>query len=294
MKSAVFTIIISLTVFLTACEKKQTEQHPNETSSPSTPRYNSEILIAEIATNGCLNLEKLMALMNRPEFTHNASIATTNFKTLSDVSQQRKQFHAYSAMDYKELPLNEIQLLSGVQQSDCKTLKMQSASHENIDFDITESSDKHLALKLKETFPEDMPDYKKKSLSNRLQPYKYTVTYNSGYSLSITTQYQSFDPICESKKAISFESTKIISWANDPDALPANFEIDKDFLENLKSALASADTPPEVSPTPTPVISLINLRTNDLITISTNTLSVPEIKKLTESPLREGLVQCTP
>ena len=149
------------------------------------------------------------------------------------------QFFSFSAFYYKQGKANELALFNQVKQSDCSTIEILSTSREILTYKIIENSELHIRFQLQNKWSETMSKKQKEALYGRIQPYEYTVIYASKNNLKIIEKYTTVDPLCDTKNLLKFELTKYISWAQNENELPSRYEIDSNYYEYVKSAVAA-------------------------------------------------------
>lgn len=276
MKLVKFMLLIPLFLSV-SCQKKnsQTNDPYSTPPTPVSPAFSGEIDSKDVSANGCLNLEKLFSKIDSADYALPAQLVTTNFKVLDDISIQRKAFHAYSAFNIKDVQLNQAHVFAGLQQSDCKSVTMLSAAKIPLHFDIIDSSEKSVTMKLSQN-TDGMSGYQAKAFKKRMQPTQYQITLKDAHNIQMTTDFTTFDPICEDKAPLHFEITKMLSWSDRQEDLPKNYVLEPAFFESLKESLSL------------PISS--NSRS---LALTSNNMTTTDIKRLVETPLRDGLTQCS-
>lgn len=264
-----FGLVLLAFGFLFACTKTNTADEPVK------PPVKPEIVLSEVSSSDCLNLEKVMAKLSDPNFQYPTSIMTNQFRPISDMSPSKSQFLSYANFYYKTGIPSDLSLINVASQKDCSSIQLQTASHEILNFTITEHTATNLRFELTDSFKEDMPTYKQKSLFERTQPYGFDVTYLSEHSLKITEKFRTFDPLCLTKNDLRLEITKIVNWGKDPSQLPQSYDFETFYLNIVKGALTASPIPPE-----DPTLSV------------TSSVSIDQIKGLMASPIRDELKLC--
>lgn len=258
-------VVILLLVLATfSCHKNQSTDDSEVSESEIKP----EIQLASVSALNCLNVEKIMAHLQNSRFQFPAAIMTTDHRSMNEISISKDQYISYSNFYYKSGIPSELNLMSVAAQTECKAIQLYTASREILNFKITESSDQHIKFVLIDQFAQSLSGPKKRGLFKRLQPFEYDVIYQSDKSLKIIEKYKTFDPLCLTKNSLSFETTKIISWARVASELPDSYDIDLSFLNKVKSAIINGAGEMQ------------------------SVLSVTEIKSLMQSPIREELKLC--
>ncbi len=271
MKTKKLNLTLILFTLTMACQKKSTDES-SAFFALIPPK--AEILISDVSSDKCLNLEKFMSQIENPQFSFPAATMITDFKPLSGISSSKNLFFSSSTFYYKQGKANELALFNEVKQADCSTIQILSASREVLTYQITESSDLHITFHLQDKWPETMHKKQKEALYNRIQPYEYTVIYASKNNLKITEKYSTVDPLCESKKILKHQITKYVSWAQNENELPTRYEIEPRYFTQVKSA-AFTD--------PLDVLPELDLA---------GTLSVDEIKRIMSLPIKNELKFC--
>ena len=154
--SKIPTIFIPLAlIFSSGCN-----HHNNDEQSLVAPK--AEVMISDISVNKCLNLEKLAAQLQNPQFNVPAAIMTTNLHPLNDISRAKTEFFSYSSFYYKLTKANGLNLFTSAHQIDCQSIQILTASNEVLTFNITEHSENQITFVLTDTYQENIPDYEKK------------------------------------------------------------------------------------------------------------------------------------
>lgn len=262
-------LLVLLPLVLVACKSnKEEEEAAEETVIPS------EVALADVSSGNCLDLEKLSRVLQSPQFSVPAAIMTTNLKPLDLMPQAKINYFSYATFNYKVSAVNEMGLFTQIRQKDCKTVQMLSASEEVMTFEVVDSSEKEITIKLKDKFRDTMVAAQKKALFERQQPYQITYKYLSPHSLAITEKYSTVDPLCISKSALSFEIRKDLHWASRVTELPQNYEIDTQYLNQVKESVA-----------PEALAQVTSLEAPENI-------PVESIRAVMRSPLKEELKLC--
>ncbi len=260
-------LLVFLPLALVACKS-------NKEEAVEEPVIPSEVALADVSSGSCLDLEKLSRVLQSPQFSVPAAIMTTSLKPLDVMPQAKINYFSYATFNYKVSAVNEMGLFTQIRQKDCKTVQMLSASEEVMTFEIIDSSEKEITIKLKDKFRDTMIAAQKKALFDRQQPYQITYKYLSPHSLSITEKYSTVDPICISKTALSFEIKKDLHWASRVNELPQNYEIDSHYLSQVKESV-----------TPDALAQVSSLEAPESI-------PVESIRAVMRSPLKEELKLC--
>lgn len=260
-------LLVFLPLFLVACKSKK-EEVIEEVIIPS------EVALADVSSGNCLNLEKLSRVLQSPQFSVPAAMMTTSLKPIGEMPQAKLNYFSYATFNYKISTANELGLFTQIRQKDCKTVQMLSASEEVLTFEVVDASEKEITIKLKDKFRDTMTVVQKKALFERQQPYQVTYKYLSPHSLVITEKYNTVDPICISKTALSFELRKDLHWASRVGELPQNYEIDTQYLNQVKDSV-----------TPEALAQVSSLETPENIPVET-------IRAVMRSPLKEELKLC--
>ena len=265
------TLLVLTLALAVSCQNKS-----NDSSGSATDLnpLKAEILISDISSDKCLNLEKLTKQLNNPQFSFPAAIMTTDYKPVSEISAVKNDFFSFSTFYYKQTKANELALFNEVKQPDCSTLQILSASREVLTYKIVENSELHIKFQLSDTFRDTMSKVQKQASFDRVQPYEYTVIFASKNNLKIIEKYKSVDPLCETKKILKLEVTKNIAWAQTEAELPSRYEMNAGYFEKVKSAV-QAD----------PTIVLPELDT-------AGTVAVNDIKTIMNLPIRNELKLC--
>ena len=154
--SKIPTIFIPLAlIFSSGCN-----HHNNDEQSLVAPK--AEVMISDISVNKCLNLEKLAAQLQNPQFNVPAAIMTINLHPLNDISRAKTEFFSYSSFYYKLTKANGLNLFTSAHQIDCQSIQILTASNEVLTFNITEHSENQITFVLTDTYQENIPDYEKK------------------------------------------------------------------------------------------------------------------------------------
>ncbi len=268
LNTAIAILSIGLSI---SCQKKSSD---DASVMPNFIPLKAEILISDISSDKCLNLEKLMGQMQNSNFTFPAATMITNLKNITDLSAAKSQYFSYSAFYYKQTKANELYLFNEVKQQDCSTVQILSASREALNYKVIESSDLHLKIQLQNTWKESMGKTQKEAFFDRIQPYEYTIIYASKNNLKIIEKYKTLDPLCNTKNFLKFEQTKTVSWAETSADLPIRYQIDPAFYTQIKTAVQSE------SASAFPELDLAG------------TLSVSEIQSFMHLPVRTELKYC--
>lgn len=303
-----FTFLTSLIFLTSACNRSHSD---TETLVP----LKAEVLIADISANKCLNLEKLNTQLQNPQFNVPAAIMITNLKPLNDISRDKTEFFSYSSFYYKVTKARDLNLFTAAHQTDCQSIQLLTASNEVLTYNITDHADNQITFVLTDAYQENIPDYEKKTLENRLEPYEYTVTYVSAHEIKVIEKFRSIDPLCDKKGSLKFEITKNISWADVDVELPKQYQVDPSYLSTVQQALQVATTPlppvsifsaalevnadpvaptdPTVTPPVDPVVVAPPTELNDPARRPTDIISVDEILKIMQTPIRDELKLCS-
>lgn len=223
-------LLVFLPLTLISCKPK-TEAIIEEPVLPS------EIALADVSSEKCLNLEKFSRLFQSPQFSVPASVMTTDLKPISEMSQSKINYFSYATFYYKVSRANELGLFTEIRQKDCKTVQMLSASEEVLTYEVVSSNEKQITIKLIDKFRETLNKAHKEALFERQQPYQYTFTYLTPNSMVISEKYKTVDPLCTSKNPLNFEVRKRLSWAGRISDLPQNYEIESKYLTQVRDSL---------------------------------------------------------
>ena len=267
-----FTLMSIVLVLSLGCQKSNPPEEEIVPEILNTPK--AEILISDISSDKCLNLEKLMQQLDSPQFSFPAAVMHTDFKTITNIPLHKSHYFAFSTFYYKQRKANELALFNQVKQNACDTLEIQSASREPILFKIIENSELHIRFQLVGMAQESLQKKQKEAFLERIQPFEYTVIYASKNKLKIIEKYKSVDPLCESKNTIKLEVTKSITWAQTEAELPSRYQINSTYYADVRSA-ALTDAIDSL-----PVLD------------SVGTLSVDEIRHMMSLPIRNELKYC--
>ncbi len=277
MLSACLKVQVAMLIFIfafsTACHRNEMHDEPVKPIA-----LKAKILISDVSANNCLNLEKLNTLLQNPQFDVPAAIMTTNFKPLNSITQSKTDYFSYSSFYYRVTKANDLNLFTTAHQSDCQSIQLLTASNEVLTYTITEHSENQITFVLSDVYPENIPDYQKKKMADRLEPYEYTLTYVSSQEIKLIEKFRSIDPLCDEGEFLQFETTKNISWTENADGLPKQYQIDPLYLAAVQQSL------PVVAP---PVGSEEPVRS------STNIITVEEILKIMLTPIRDELELCS-
>ena len=199
VKTKKLNLVLILFMLTTACQKENTDEG-SAFFALLPPK--AEILISDVSSEKCLNLEKFMGQINNPRFSFPAATMITDFKPVNAISNSKNLFFSFSTFYYKQGKANELALFNEVKQADCSTIQILTTSRELLTYHITESSDLHITFQLENKWSETMNKKQKEAFYNRIQPYEYTVIYASKNNLKIIEKYTTVDPLCESKKLL--------------------------------------------------------------------------------------------
>lgn len=263
------TFVLLVTMSVTACNKKK------QPEVPKAPPIDANIAIADVSSNNCLNVEKVLQRIQDKNFTAPAAVMTTNLKNISEISKSKLEFFSYATFNYKEANANDLEFLTQAKQNECQTIELLSASKEVLTYRISEHSDRFIKFRLQNSYRADLSDTEKKAMYERIQPYEYTIVYLSERSLKIIEKYQSVDPLCQSKTYLDFEVEKNISWAPTTSELPSAYEINPDYLSLVRNAINT-----EVTSSTTVVSGTVGI------------LSKVEIEQIMNTPPRDELKLC--
>lgn len=258
-------VVLSLTIF--ACTPKK------ETIGQTV--LSSEVVLADVSSVNCLNIEKLSHILQSPNFSVPAALITTNLKSVDDMSSAKLNYFSYATFYYKAALMNELGLFTEVRQKDCKTLQIFSASEEVMTFDVVASSATEITIRLKNKFRDDMNVTQKTALFERQQPFEITYKYIDTHHLMITEKYTTVDPICATKNLLTFEIHKDLQWASFQEDLPQAYDIDPQYLNHVKDAM------------PAEVLSILPALENP------QSVSIEAMSKVMHSPIKEELKLCT-
>ena len=236
---------------LIACNKSHQEL-PSATSN-QIPK--AEVLISDVSIDKCLNIEKLSAQLKNPQFAVPAAIMTTDLKSLIDISRNKKQFFSYASFYYELTQANDLNLFTTAHQDECKSVQLLTASNEILTYNITDHSDTSVTLTLSETYSENLPEYEKKVIEERVEPFEYTIIYLTAKHLKVIEKFRSIDPLCDTKQILKFESTKDIAWAQTPQDLPTHYQVDPYYLSLVQEAITNLSPNPITPPTTPPVLT---------------------------------------
>ncbi len=259
MKSATVKIICLAitTTFLFACDNNS----GSGGGKPALPPVSPKIGLPDVSANNCLSIEKVMAHVRNPAFTHPASVMHSNLKPISEMSSSKNTYFSYSNFYYKSAPISELNVLHVIKQDECNTVQLQTASREVLNFKVTENSANHVKFELTETFNEEVPTERREALGARIQPYEYHITYLNENSLKIVEKFRTVDALCDTKNTLRFEVTKILAWAANASELPQSYDMDSSYLALVKSALIviPPSMPDELVPGTVTKVSLENI-----------------------------------
>lgn len=261
------SLLVFLPFALTACKSKKEEVIEE-------PIIASEVYLADVSSGNCLNLEKLSRALQNPQFSVPAALMTTDLKPIGDMSQAKLNYFSYAAFNYRTSTVNELGLFTQIRQKDCKTVQMLSASEEVMNFEVVDSAEDEISIKLKEKFRDTMAAAQKKALFERQQPYYMTFKYVSPHHMVITERYSTVDPICVTKNSLSFDIRKDLHWASRTVDLPQDYEIDSTFLNQVKESMR-----------PEALAQVPSLETPEHV-------SVDSIRTVMHLPLKEELKLC--
>lgn len=302
--------LVSLLLFSTACNKTHSDVEPE------VP-IKAEVMIADISANKCLNIQKLATQLQNPQFNVPAAIMTTDLKALNNISRAKTEYFSYATFYYKLTKANDLNIFTSAHQNDCQTIQLLTASNEVLTYNITDHSENQITFALTDTYQENIPDYEKKVLEERLEPYEYVLTYISTHEIKLVVKFRSIDPLCDDKKYLKFEITKNISWSESQDGLPKQYQMDPYYLGAVQQALAGAvsttlDTtattnPPPPPPvffawtaadtdpvTPTdPTVVITPIEPTEPVRSPIDIISVDEIQKIMLTPIRDELKLCS-
>lgn len=249
--------------------------HSENSSQPIIQKKTKNEYLIQLAdvTNGrCLSLEKLMSKMNNLDSNAQAASFVTAFKSIDNIPLSAKNFFSYSAFNYKKAHPGELALFGDIKQKGCESIEMKSASGHVLYFKIQNFDQNRLSLNLVNKFKKDLHISQKKSLFERAQPFFYEVELISSSSLKITERYKTLDPLCMSKKLLSFEIQKSIDLADSAENLPQKYNINSDFYHSVIGSIH-----PENS------VSSLELL---------DSLTVEQILQMMNSPLKDELKLC--
>lgn len=265
------SILVIATAFTISCQKKIVSDGAD---SPDFMPLKAEILISDVSTDKCLNLEKLMTQLQNPQFAFPAATMSSDLKSITTLSNSKTNYFSFSTFYYKQGKANELALFNQVKQADCSTIQILSASREVLTFKIVENSELHIKFQLEDKWRDSMAKMHKQASFDRIQPYEYTVIYASKNNLKIIQKYKTVDPLCESKKGLKMELTKNITWAQTEAELPSRYEINSAYYNNVKESVL-ADV----------AVGLPELD-------GAGTLAVSEIQSVMNLPIRNELKYC--
>ena len=264
----------SILTMTSACNKKG---DANSAAQPAAPAMDVAVALSAVSSDNCLNLEKLSNYIQDPRFTYPASVMTTNFKSLDDISDSKLQYFSFGAYDYKIANANDLGLFTAVKQSDCNTVQMMSASNVPLTFAVSDHSQQELKLTLQNSFSDELTNSQKNSLYSRNQPYEIDIKYISDRQISIDEKYHTIDAICDSKTPLNFEIQKTVSWGTAPTELPKTFTIDGTYFSKVQQAIGGAIPTPDAS---------------GVVTVSPQTVTADAVVATMRSPIKEELKLC--
>ncbi len=272
MKANIFkvTVLLLTLAIAVSCQKKSDDSD----NAAGLNNLKAEILISDVSSDMCLNLEKLNKHLNNPQFAFPAAIMTTDYKPVSEISSAKSDFFSFSTFYYKQTKANELALFNEVKQPDCTSVQILSASREVLTYKVVENSELHIKLQLTDTFRDTMTKMQKQASFDRIQPYEYTVIFASKNNLKIIEKYKSVDPLCETKKSLKMEITKNIAWAQTDAELPSRYEMNAGYFGKVKNAVQID-----------PAVVLPELDT-------AGTVAVADIKTIMNLPIRTELKYC--
>lgn len=241
-----------------------------------SPLVSSDVALADVSLGKCLSVEKLSRVLQDPAFSVPAALMTSNLIALSEIPISKLNYFSYASFSYRSNALNEMGLFSSTRQKDCKTVQTLSASEEVLTFDVISYSESEITLKLKDKFRDDMMSIQKTSLFERQQIYEVTYKYVTPHHLAIIEKYKTVDPICASKKSVSFEVYKELFWASRESDLPQSYTVNAKYLNQVKEAITSES------------LSLISSPENS------DEISLDTILKIQKAPVKEELKLCSP
>jgi hypothetical protein len=264
-KYSIAILCLSFFGLLTGCTKRG--------GGPADPYFlfGPEIQAANVQSNNCLNVGRLVNYISHPGFNYPGTVMTVDFHPLTDVTSSQMQFYAYSSFYKKNGMINKMGLFTRADQDDsCSTVQLEAASGEKLVYDITDHSPTQITFRLNtKEMNSDLADHLRDSFKNRKQPYEYTVTYLSPTQIKIAEKYHAPDAVCGNKRSVDFEVVKMVSWSRDDSGLPGSYEINPNYISSVKSALQNQ-----------PALS------------SENVLSLADISSVMSTPLRDELKMC--
>lgn len=235
MKLKLFLIMLTIIV-LSSCS-------PKGDSSASVIK--SSISRDDISSGNCMNIGKLMGLIQDPRFTYPVQTMVTDLKALVPISENQIDYFSFVNFNYTNLNVDHAGLFPQVQQPDCQTVQILSASNDILTFNITESSDRHLKFVLVDTFGDGVSDDLKKALYARDQPYEYTVDMISDTSLNYSEKFRTINPICDASPTVELMVTKNVSWGETAADLPDHFIVNLDYFSKVLEAINSTPSDDE-------------------------------------------------
>jgi hypothetical protein len=265
LKSHKIIGFLSVLVLMTACTKRG--DHPADPFFLFGP----EIQAANVETGDCLNVGKIVNYLNHPSFVYPGSVMTIDFHPVTDISGSQAQFYSYSTFFHKTGTINAMGILPRAEQDgSCSQIQMDTSTGEKLVYDITNHSANEITFRLNpKELDQNLPDHIHNSLKNRPQVYEYTVTYLSPTQLKIAEKYHAPDALCGNKRPVDLEVVKIVSWSRQVSGLPGSYEINPNYLSNVKNSL---QTQPTLS--------------------AENVLSLADIHNVMSTPVRDEFKMC--
>jgi len=268
VKQSFLILTLGLMIF-TACSKKA-EDTSNVIPKELNQQINPKIQLPEVSSDGCLNLEKLMARMQAPGFHFPALRMTTHMRSLTAASSDKIKYLAHSNFYYRSSPANRLIPFTTVTQPNCQTLQMTTASNQKLTYKITEATSTRLKFELTQDKPAEIPKFQQEALLKRIQPYEFDVQYISENNLKVVEKFKMIDSLCQKKKFDDkLETTQVYFWASSTEELPQQLEVDSGFLVEVLSSLKNP----------------ITVAQQPLLTVS-------EIKQIMTTPIMDELKRC--
>ena len=302
------SVTVLMVVSLTACSNSSSNEDKG-----SFPNFSAQ----NVSPNGCLDLALIQQRLNSGSYP--ALAVTTDFQTDSSLSTRKELFHAYSALDARNIATSDIAVFLNPAQSGCNQVTANTASGEQLVYKVTSSSENSISIEIQNPADEAMSSYRLKALKKKMHPTKYKVEILSPTHLRVATTYRGFDAHCRGSKAITSTVQKDYIWGRSAEELPAQVQVKDRFYQKAISAVKTSGgsftplptpadgTPVDSGSTVTPEYTMpgtpenpwlpqpVSLATlNEVVPNSDyRTVDLQEIRTLVAKPAKDEIVKCT-
>lgn len=201
-----------------------------------------------VSANGCLNLQAVHNLLGSG--ASGAIKVTSDFKADSKLSGKKALFHTNAAFDLRDTDVTSIFPLLNPTQTGCETVQAQTLSGDTLDFKVISSSSHSLKIAVQKATGENLKDYQKDALNDRMHVKEYEFTVINPMHLRVVSTYKGFDAHCKGKKPVTNTIQEDFYWGM---GLPGEVLVSDSFYNQYLSTVNLDGTIPDpIATTPAP------------------------------------------